>query len=61
MGADGIVDAFPLPEFTIELFRFQRASRDLVKLLGVSAVGAFHRAVEFGKQGGSTNRRRRRC
>ena len=48
MRPDGVVDSFPLAELTIELFHFERANRDLVKLLGVSAVGAFHRAIEFG-------------
>ncbi len=49
MRPDGVVDSFPLAELTIELFHFERANRDLVKLLGVSAVGALHRAVEFGR------------
>ena len=31
----------------IELVHFPRAGRDLVKLLGVSTVGAFHGAIEF--------------
>ena len=47
MGADGVVDLFPVAEFAIEFFHFQRASRDLVELLGVGAVGAFDGAIEF--------------
>src|SRR6478672_2174338 len=49
MRANGVVDLFPVAEFAIELFHFQRAEGDLVKLLGVSAVGAFDGAVEFGR------------
>jgi hypothetical protein len=47
MRADGVVDFFPLPQLAIECFHFQRARRDRTELLGVGAVGAFHRAVEF--------------
>src|SRR6266851_4681474 len=61
MRTDGVVDAFPVAEFAIELVHLQRARRGLVELLGVGAVGAFDRAVEFGECGGSTNRCRPRC
>lgn len=43
----GVVDFFPLAEFTIEFFHLQRAGSDLIELLGVGAVGAFDGAVEF--------------
>jgi hypothetical protein len=43
MRADGVVD-FLLPQLAIECFHFQRARRDRIELLGVGAVGAFHRA-----------------
>ena len=52
MRTDGVVDLFPLAEFAIEFFHFQRASGDLVELLGVGAVGAFDGAVEFGRARG---------
>jgi hypothetical protein len=38
----------PLAQLAIEFVDLQRAEGDLVKLLGVSAVGAFDRAIEFG-------------
>jgi hypothetical protein len=47
-GEDGVVDLFPLAEFAIEFFHFQRAGDDLVELFRVGAVGAFNGAVEFG-------------
>lgn len=47
MRTHGVVDLFPLAKFAIEFFHLQRAQGDLVELLGVSAVGAFDRAVEF--------------
>ena len=49
MRADGVVDFFPLTEFAIELVHLQRTRRDLVELLGVSTIGTFNRAVEFGR------------
>ena len=49
MGADGVVDFFPMAQFAIEFFHFQRAGGDLIELLGVGAVGAFNGAVEFGR------------
>src|ERR1700675_2761781 len=51
MRTHGVVDFLPLAQFAIELFHFQGTGRDLVKLLGVSAVGAFDGAVEFGGAG----------
>src|SRR5260221_13565170 len=51
MRTHGIVDLLPVAEFAIELFHLQRAESDLVELLGVSAVGAFDGAVEFGRTG----------
>src|ERR1700675_3202723 len=60
MRTHGVVDFLPVAQFAIELFHFQGTGRDLVKLLGVSAVGAFDGAVEFGGAGGSTNRCRPR-
>jgi hypothetical protein len=47
MRADGVVDFFPVAEFAVEFFHFQRARRDLVELLGMGAIGAFDGAVEF--------------
>ena len=52
MRAQGVVDVFPVPQLTIELFHFQRAGRDLVELLGVGAISAFDGAVEFGRARG---------
>ena len=49
MRADGVVDFFPVAEFTVEFFHLQRAGSDLVELLGVGAIGAFDGAVEFGR------------
>jgi hypothetical protein len=49
MGRDGVIDLFPVTELAIEFFHFQRASRDLVELFGVGAVGALDGAVEFGR------------
>lgn len=46
--ADGVVHALPSAQLAVEFFHFQRAGGDLVKLLGVSAVGAFEGAIEFG-------------
>ena len=51
MRADGVIDFFPVAEFAIELFHFERAVGDLVKLFGMGAVGAFHGAVEFRRAG----------
>jgi hypothetical protein len=51
MRSYGVEDPFPVAELTIELFHFKRAGRDLVKLLGVGAVGAFDGAVEFERTG----------
>ncbi len=51
MGADGVVGTFPVTQFAIQLFEFERIRGDLIKLLGVSAIGAFDRAVEFGRTG----------
>ena len=47
MGADGVIDFFPMPEFAIEFFHFERAGGDLIELLGMGTVGAFDGAVEF--------------
>src|SRR5271169_4874883 len=52
MGADGVVDVFPVPQLTIEFFHLQRARGDLVELFGVGTVGAFDGAVEFGRARG---------
>src|SRR5229473_1810239 len=52
MRADGVVDLFPMPELTIELFHLERTSGNLVELLGVGAVGAFDGTVEFGRTRG---------
>ena len=49
MRADGVVDFFPLAQFAVEGFHLQRAGGDLIELLGVGAVGAFHGTVEFGR------------
>src|ERR1700674_317834 len=49
MRADGVVDFFPVAKFAVEFFHLERAGRDLVELLGVSAIGAFDGAVEFGR------------
>jgi len=51
MRADGVVDFFPVAEFTVKFFHLQRAGRDLVELLGVGAIRAFDGAVEFGRTG----------
>ena len=48
MRADGVVDVFPVAEFAIEGFPFQRTGGDLVELFAVGGVGAFDGAVEFG-------------
>ena len=47
MRADRVVDFFPVAEFAVEFFHFQRAGRDLVELLSVGAIGTFDGAVEF--------------
>jgi hypothetical protein len=52
MRTHGVVDLFPVPQLTIEFFHLQRASRDLVELLGMGAVGAFDGAIEFGRAQG---------
>ena len=49
MRADGVVDFFPVAEFAVELVHFQRTGRDLIELFGMGTIGAFHRAVEFGR------------
>ena len=61
MRAEGVVDVFPLAEFAIELFHFQRAGGDLVELFGMGAVGALDGTIEFGERGGRTKRCRPRC
>ena len=61
MGTDGVVNLLPLAELAIELFHLQGTGGELIELLGVGAVGAFDRAVEFGERGGSTNRCSPRC
>jgi hypothetical protein len=61
MGADGVVDLFPVAQLTVSFFHLQRASRDLVELRGVGTLGAFDRAVELRRARGSTNKRRPRC
>jgi len=48
MRADGVVDVFPVAEFAIEGFHFQRTGGDLVELFAVGGVGAFDGAVELG-------------
>lgn len=48
MGADGTVGWFPGWELSIELGEGARAGGDLLELLGMSTVGAFHRAMELG-------------
>lgn len=48
MKAHGVVDFFPVAEFAVEFVHFQGAWGDLIKLLGVGAVGAFDGAVKFG-------------
>ena len=45
MRTDDVVDAFPVTELAVELFHFQRAGGDLVKLFGVGPVGAFDGVV----------------
>jgi len=45
--AHGVVDLFPLSEFAVEFFHLQGTRGDLIELLGVGAVGAFDRAIEF--------------
>jgi hypothetical protein len=47
----GVVDLFPLAEFAIESFHFQRAGGDLVELFGMSTVGALDGAIELGGAG----------
>src|SRR5713226_3883623 len=49
MRADGVVDLFPMAEFSDEFLHFQRAGRNLVELLGVGARSALDRAVVFGR------------
>jgi hypothetical protein len=48
MRADGVVDVFPVAEFTVEFVHLQGIGRDLVELFGVGAMRAFDRAVELG-------------
>ncbi len=58
------VDFFRVAEFAVELVHLQGTGRDLAELIGVGAVGALHRAVEFGRTGrknGRTNRWTPRC
>ena len=49
MRADGVVDPLPLAQFAVERFHFQRTSADLIELLGVGALGALDRSIEFGR------------
>src|SRR5206468_11800101 len=56
-----VVDPLPLSQLAVEFLHLQRAGRDLIKLLGVSPLGAFDRAVELGDRGGKTNKRRPHC
>lgn len=46
---DGVVGAFPGAELTVEFRHGPAIRRDFVKLFVVGAVGAFDRAVEFGR------------
>ena len=41
MRTDGIIGTFPGLEFAIELGDRERAGGDLIKLLGMGAVGSF--------------------
>src|SRR6266566_4533650 len=42
-----VVDPLPLSQLAVEFLHLQRAGRDLIKLLGVSPLGALDRAVEL--------------
>jgi len=44
-----VVDPLPLSQLAVEFLHLQRAGRDLIKLLGVSPLGALDRAVELGR------------
>jgi hypothetical protein len=48
MRTHGIVDFSPVAEFAVKFIHLEGKSGDLIKLLGVGAVGAFDGAVEFG-------------
>jgi hypothetical protein len=50
--ADGVVDAFPGTGLTIDGVDGPGGeSEDFIELLGVSALGAFDRAIELGRAG----------
>jgi hypothetical protein len=50
--ADGVVDAFPGTGLTIDGVDGPGGeSADFIELLGVSALGAFDRAIELGRAG----------
>ena len=49
--ADGVIDFFPLPQFAVEGVEVQGIGMDLIELLGVGAVDALDRAIEFGGAG----------
>jgi hypothetical protein len=51
MRADGVVGVFPLAELGVEGRNRPGARGHLVELLGMRALGAFHRAVELGTAG----------
>ena len=47
MGADHVVGFLPLSQFAIQRRHLQRASRDLIKLLRVRALGTFDDAIQL--------------
>ncbi len=47
----GIVGLFPSLKFAVEFGDGERKGGDLIELLGVSAIGALHLAIEFGRAG----------
>ena len=49
VGADGVVSSLPVEQFLVELGDRERAGGDLIKLLGMRAVGALDPAVQFGR------------
>jgi hypothetical protein len=51
VGAEGVVGPLPVLEFLVELGDLERAGGDLIEFLPVRRLGAFDRAVEFGRAG----------
>jgi len=48
VGSDRVLDSFPIEQLLVERLDGPSTLLDFIELLGVSTVGPFHSAIEFG-------------